>query len=125
MIRLGQGLTVLGILMLILPFGNLIMCIGFIVIGIGCAPIYPCVIHQTPIKFGAEVSQAMIGMQMACAYTGSTLMPPFFGLLVDLIDIKLYPFYLIFFVILMIIMMEKLNHTHTIGEKLATASQEN
>lgn len=122
MIRLGQGLAALGVLMLILPLGNLMMCIGFIVIGLGCAPIYPCVIHQTPIKFGAEVSQAMIGMQMACAYTGSTFMPPFFGLLVDLIDIKLYPFYLIFFVVLMIIMMEKLNHTHTIGEKLASAS---
>lgn len=127
MIRLGQGLTVLGILMMLLPLGNLVMCLGFIVIGLGCAPIYPCVIHQTPIKFGAEVSQAMIGMQMACAYTGSTFMPPLFGLLVDLIDIRLYPYYLIFFVFLMIVMMEKLNHTHTIGEKLATAttSQEN
>lgn len=127
MIRLGQGLIALGILMMLLPLGNTVMCLGFIVIGLGCAPIYPCVIHQTPIKFGAEVSQAMIGMQMACAYTGSTFMPPIFGLLVDLIDIKLYPFYLMFFVVLMIIMMEKLNHTHTIGERLASAttSQEN
>ncbi len=125
MIRLGQGFAALGVLMLILPFGNLVMCLGFIIIGIGCAPIYPCIIHQTPIKFGADLSQAMIGMQMACAYTGSTFMPPLFGLLVGIIDIKLYPFYLIFFVVMMIIMLEKLNHTHTVGEKLtsATASQ--
>ncbi len=122
MIRLGQGFAVLGILMLLLPFGNLIMCIGFIVIGIGCAPIYPCVIHQTPVKFGKDLSQAMIGMQMACAYTGSTFMPPLFGLLVGLINIKLYPFYLIFFVIVMIIMLEKLNHTHTVGEGLSSAT---
>lgn len=115
MIRMGQGFTVLGIMMLILPFGNLVMCIGFIIIGIGCAPIYPCIIHQTPVKFGANLSQAMIGMQMACAYTGSTFMPPLFGLLVGFIDIKLYPFFLTLFVIIMIVMLEKLNHTKTIG----------
>ncbi len=123
MIRLGQGLAVMGILMLLLPFGTLFMCIGFIVIGIGCAPIYPCIIHQTPIKFGTDLSQAMIGMQMACAYTGSTFMPPLFGLLVGIIDIKLYPFFLIFFVIMMIVMLERLNHTHTVGEKVALTAE--
>lgn len=109
MIRLGQGIILTGILLLILPFGNLIMCIGLIMIGLGCAPIYPSLIHETPSNFGAGLSQALIGMQMAFAYVGTTLMPPLFGALSDIVGIRLYPFYLLVIAVLMIWMVEKLN----------------
>lgn len=109
MIRLGQGIIVAGILLLILPFGNLIMCIGLIMIGLGCAPIYPSLIHETPSNFGAGLSQALIGMQMAFAYVGTTLMPPLFGALAEITSIKLYPFYLLVITVLMVWMVEKLN----------------
>lgn len=109
MIRLGQGIVIAGILLLILPFGNLIMCIGLIMIGLGCAPIYPSLIHETPSNFGAGLSQALIGMQMAFAYVGTTLMPPLFGALAGITGIKLYPFYLLVITVLMVWMVEKLN----------------
>lgn len=109
MVRLGQGLSVLGIILLLLPFPNFVMCIGFIIIGLGCAPIYPSLLHQTPANFGTNLSQAIMGMQMACAYVGTTLMPPLFGFLAQYISIKLYPVYLFLLVIIMFIMVERLN----------------
>lgn len=109
MIRLGQRIIVGGIILLMLPLGNLVMCLGFIMIGLGCAPIYPSIIHSTPSNFGAGVSQAMIGMQMACAYVGITLMPPLFGALAEWVGIGPYPLYLLLITIFMILMLEKLN----------------
>ena len=79
---------------------------AFVIIGLGCAPIYPCIIHSTPNNFGAENSGAIIGIQMASAYVGSTFVPPLFGLLGNAVSFKIMPFYLIFFFILMITMTE-------------------
>lgn len=88
MIRIGTALIIVGILTVIIPVTiSLLPLIGLILIGLGCAPIYPCVIHETPRSFGAENSQAIIGIQMASAYTGMTLMPPFFGWLINYISI--------------------------------------
>lgn len=109
MIRLGQGMIIAGILLLIFPLENLIMCIGLVVVGLGCAPIYPSIIHETPTNFGAGLSQALIGMQMAFAYVGTTVMPPLFGALAGKMGIWLYPFYLLIITLLMIWMVEKLN----------------
>lgn len=109
MIRIGQGIAVLGILVLLAPLGKLGLCGGYILIGMGCAPIYPCLLHETPDNFGKDLSQAIMGVQMACAYVGSTFMPPLFGLIAEHVNIKLYPFYLLLFVIVMIIMVERLN----------------
>lgn len=109
MVRIGQGVAFLGITVLLLPVGIYGLCAGFILIGMGCAPIYPCLLHETPENFGKDLSQAIMGMQMACAYVGSTFMPPLFGLIAEYIDIKLYPFYLVIFVIVMIIMVEMVN----------------
>lgn len=109
MIRLGQGFAASGILLLLLPLGSVVMCVGFVMIGIGCAPIYPSLLHETPMNFGADLSQAIMGMQMACAYVGSTLMPPVFGMLAELIGIKLYPYFLLVILVLMIIMVEQVN----------------
>lgn len=77
-------------------------------IGLGCAPIYPCLIHSTPDHFGEDKSQAIIGIQMACAYVGSSLMPPLFGLIAGHITVSLLPVYLSAILVLMIVMHEGL-----------------
>lgn len=109
MVRLGQGTAALGILLLLLPLGNGVLCAGFILVGLGCAPIYPSLLHETPANFGASRSQAIMGLQMACAYVGTTLMPPLMGLLAQYITIQLYPYYLLFFVAAMAILVERVN----------------
>ncbi|MDR2797900.1 MAG: MFS transporter, partial [Treponema sp.] len=79
MIRLGQGIIGCGIIVLILPIGNWTLLLGLFMMGLGCAPIFPSLLHETPENFGKEYSQAIMGIQMASAYTGTTLMPPIFG----------------------------------------------
>lgn len=108
MIRLGQGITVFGISLLLLPLGREITLFGLILIGLGCAPIYPSVIHSTPEHFGADRSQAMIGVQMASAYVGTCLMPPLFGLIAHHVSVSLFPIYLLLILALMVVMHEKL-----------------
>ena len=109
MIRMGMGIILLGILVMLLPVGEVFSLIGFSLIGLGCAPVYPCIIHSTPAHFGAENSQAIIGVQMASAYVGTLLMPPLFGLLADHVSIWLLPFYLLILLGLMVYMHEVLN----------------
>lgn len=104
MIRMGQVLIAMGIITMLLPLGAVTSVAGFILVGLGCAPIYPCIIHSTPAIFGEEKSQAVIGVQMAAAYTGSCIMPPAFGLIAGHISASLLPFYLGVFLLLMIIM---------------------
>lgn len=76
------------------------------IIGLGCAPIYPCIIHSTPAHFGADRSQAIIGVQMAFAYIGTCLMPPFFGLIANHITIALFPVFIAVILVLMMTMHE-------------------
>ena len=109
MIRLGQALVLTGIVIMLLPLPHNIGTIaGLMVIGLGCAPIYPCVIHSTPAYFGEDKSQAIVGMQMACAYVGSMCMPPLFGLIAPHVSVNLFPFYLVVFLALMVAMHETL-----------------
>lgn len=108
MIRLGQGFILVGIVFLLLPFGSEGALLGLILVGLGCAPIYPSIIHSTPEHFGADKSQAMIGVQMASAYVGTCLMPPIFGLIVNHISVSLFPVYLLAILVLMAGMHEKM-----------------
>ena len=108
MIRMGQSLIVVGIAALLLAPTDTIVFIGLIFVGLGCAPIYPCIIHSTPDHFGADRSQAIIGVQMASAYIGTCLAPPVFGIIANHISVALYPVYLLAILILMIAMHEKL-----------------
>ncbi len=101
LIRVGQALTLAGILLLALPLPLWRIPVGLCLIGGGCAPIYPAMLHQTPQVFGKQLSQAMMGVQMACAYVGTTLMPPAFGLLASWVDIRLFPLFLLVFLALM------------------------
>lgn len=108
MIRLGQGIILFGIIILIIPFGAYTALVGFIMIGLGCAPIYPCIIHSTPEHFGEDKSQAVIGVQMAFAYLGTLAMPPLFGVIANTINVALLPFYLLIIMVLMVVMHEAL-----------------
>lgn len=108
MVRLGQSIIVLGIMAMVLPGSNVLALAGLILIGLGCAPIYPCVIHSTPAHFGADKSQAIIGVQMAFAYIGTMLMPTLFGLIASRISVALLPCYLFAILVIMIIMHELL-----------------
>lgn len=108
MIQLGFGIIGIGLAILILPLGETMALIGLVMVGLGCAPIYPCIIHSTPEHFGKENSQALIGVQMASAYVGSASLPPIFGLIANYINPGFYPFYLAAFLILMATMYAKL-----------------
>ena len=108
MIRAGQALVALGALLLLLPLGTGAALAGLVVIGLGCAPIYPCIIHSTPERFGADRSQALIGVQMASAYVGNCLMPPLFGLIANHISISLLPVFLLLALTGMVLMHERL-----------------
>lgn len=110
MIKVGILIMLAGVIMIIVPVGtNSIALAGLVVIGLGAAPVYPCVIHSTPVNFGRENSQALVGIQMASAYLGSTFMPPLFGVIAQNVSISIYPVYLAVFAVLMLVMTEKLN----------------
>lgn len=108
MVRLGQAIIALGVIIMLLPLGDAPALAGLILIGLGCAPIYPCLIHSTPVHFGADKSQAIIGVQMASAYVGTCLMPPFFGLIANYISVSLLPVYLLLLLVCMTAMHEML-----------------
>ncbi len=110
LIRFGTIVVIVGILLVAIPTSKTApSLVGLIVIGLGCAPIYPAIIHSTPDNFGKENSQAIIGVQMAFAYIGITAMPPLFGLIAEHINIGLYSIYLLVFALLMLVMCEILN----------------
>ncbi|WP_302166312.1 MFS transporter [Mitsuokella multacida] len=108
MIRMGQVLILLGIVTVMLPASETFALAGLILIGLGCAPIYPCIIHSTPAHFGRDKSQAIIGVQMAAAYIGTMLMPPLFGILANHLSTSLLPIYLLALLALMAFMHERL-----------------
>ena len=91
MVRLGCGIIAVGAAALLLPLGEGAALAGLVLVGLGCAPVYPCLIHSTPGHFGAQRSQAIIGVQMASAYVGTCLMPPLFGILAEHVGIWLFP----------------------------------
>jgi fucose permease len=108
MIRLGQCLIACGIAAIALPFDFLLRPALFI-IGFGCAPIYPSLIHETPKNFGVVKSQSIIGLQMASAYIGVTFMPPLFGWLASRIGFFLFSVFVGIALIVNVLMIESLN----------------
>jgi fucose permease len=107
MVRIGIAFTALGIGLMLMPFGNTVLYTGLVVLGLGCAPIYPSLLHETPENFGQAQSQTLMGMQMASAYTGSTIMPMVFGLIAQAVSLALLPLYLLVFLTLMLVMSER------------------
>ena len=108
MIRLGTGILLFGVFLLLLPgLPEIVALAGCVTMGFGCAPVYPSIIHATPANFGPENSQAIIGVQMASAYVGSTFAPPLFGFLSARLGLGLLPVYVGCFGLLMILMVER------------------
>ncbi len=115
MVRIGQSLCVVAILLFFLPLGATATLIALILLGIGCAPVYPGLIHATPVNFGPEQSQAIMGVQMGCAYIGTTFMPVIFGGITDITGLGIYPFFLLVVLVFMIAVTENINRS--IGKK--------
>ena len=117
--RLGEGIMVVGLALMLLPLQNGFTLAGLITFGIGSAPIYPCIIHSTPARFGADKSQALIGVQMAAAYTGTCLMPSLFGIFANHISVALFPAFIGVLTLVMIIMFEIYNKEASIKTALS------
>ncbi|MBQ3481713.1 MAG: MFS transporter [Oscillospiraceae bacterium] len=110
MIRIGVGVMAFGIVLILLPLrADIPSLAGLVIFGLGCAPVYPSIIHSTPANFGRENSQAIIGVQMASAYVGSTFMPPLFGLVAQRLSLRLFPVYLAVLLAVLLLMTEGLN----------------
>ena len=97
MVRLGETVILCGIALFLLAPGTEVILVGAVMMGLGCAPIYPALLHETPVNFGKEHSQALMGIQMASAYVGITLMPPLFGLVARVTGEGFLPYYLLLF----------------------------
>ncbi|WP_123041432.1 MFS transporter [Cohnella candidum] len=109
LIRTGQWFAVAGALLVLLPLPAPLLLTGFIMIGLGLAPIFPCMLHETPVRFGQERSQKIMGYQMALAYTGSTLLPPLLGWLAAQTTIGIFPFFVAGYILFMLAASERIN----------------
>lgn len=109
MVRLGSAVLGCGAIVMLLPLGTVSAVAGLALVGLGCAPIYPCIIHSTPSRFGADNSQAVIGVQMASAYVGSTMMPPVFGAISEITGIAALPWALLVLLAVMTLLSERVN----------------
>jgi fucose permease len=109
MIRIGQIICICGALLLIIPYPSYLQLAGLILVGLGCAPIYPAMLHETPNRFGKEISQGIMGIQMATAYVGSTLMPPLFGMIAKATTFNLLPYFLVVLVLIMFVTSERVS----------------
>ncbi|UUZ79087.1 MFS transporter [Paenibacillus sp. P26] len=109
LIRAGQLTALAGAALLVLPLPPAFSLTGFMIVGLGLAPIYPCMLHETPERFGKRHAQTIMGYQMAVAYTGSTLMPPLLGFLASSLGMGLFPFYIAGSAAAMLLLTERLN----------------
>ncbi|MDR1219056.1 MAG: MFS transporter [Treponema sp.] len=115
MIRVGQGVIALGAALLLSPLERMgieerfVILPAFFIIGLGCAPIFPSLLHETPENFGRRYSQAIIGLQMACAYIGAMVMPPLFGRIASSIQFGVFPYFIGGALVALVIMTEALN----------------
>ncbi|ULQ60310.1 MFS transporter [Brucepastera parasyntrophica] len=121
LIRAGQILVTAGALLLIIPFSPWFSLAGIIIIGLGCAPVFPGMLHETPYRFGEQQSQKIMGMQMAFAYMGGTFLPPLFGLIASKMGLSLFPYFLLAYSILMFIPSERINRI--ISERRAAKAE--
>ncbi|MCL2273273.1 MAG: MFS transporter, partial [Treponema sp.] len=109
MVRMGQIIIGCGIVILVLPFTDALLLPGLFIIGLGCAPIFPSLIHETPVNFGKEYSQAIMGMQVGSAYIGITIMPPLFGWLASYLSFSIFPVFLAIVLLVKIVLVEIMN----------------
>ena len=120
---IGIGLMVIGfgLIAILLPFHPVFQQVGLALTGLGCAPIFPAMLHDTPRRFGASMSQRLIGLQMASAYLGSTLAPLLFSAIVQYVDIALFPYYLMIMLVLMVVSSKRVDRAVTLNNQLEQA----
>lgn len=109
LIRSGQLIAAVGAIILFLPLPSIFSLVGFIIIGLGLAPIFPCMLHETPTHFGKKHSQSIMGYQMAVAYTGTTFLPPMLGFISSYFTIGIFPVCILIFAAAMLLSTENLN----------------
>ena len=109
LIRLGQVICMIGAICLLMPLPIYFSMIGLIFVGLGCAPIYPCMLHETPNRFGKKASQSIMGLQMGFAYMGSTFLPPILGYIASKTSIAIFPYFLLCCILIMLLGSEKIN----------------
>ncbi|GFZ88973.1 MFS transporter [Paenibacillus marchantiophytorum] len=109
LIRSGQVTALAGAALLFLPLPTEFSLAGLMIVGLGLAPIFPCMLHETPERFGKKHAQTIMGYQMAVAYTGSTFMPPFLGLLASFATIGIFPYFIGLSAVAMLLFSERLN----------------
>jgi len=108
-IRTGQVTALVGSLLIVLPLPDIFILVGFILIGLGLAPIFPSLLHETPNRFGDQNSSKIMGYQMAMAYTGAAFLPPLFGFIAAKTTIGIFPIVIVFFAAAMLLLVEKVN----------------
>jgi fucose permease len=109
LIRLGLIILSAGVLLLLLPLPNTFLIVGFVLAGLGCAPIYPCMLHETPARYGKANAERLMGIQMAVAYSSFTFLPPIFGYVAEATTMMLYPFVIMVFTVIIILSTERVN----------------
>jgi fucose permease len=109
LIRAGEIGILLGVILLLVPLPEIFTLASFILIGLGCAPIFPSMLHETPARFGAEDAQSIMGFQMAVAYIGATFLPPIFGFIASNTSFAIMPFFLVVYIALMFVNSERVN----------------
>jgi len=108
LIRTGGLVVLAGVVLLLLPLPLPVALTGFLLVGLGCAPLFPCMLHETPVRYGAANAPAMMGFQMATAYIGATFLPPLFGLVASFTTLALMPVFLVAYIAVLIVTSEAL-----------------
>jgi fucose permease len=109
MVRIGQAVILCGVALILIFTQTGLVLAGIVLLGLGCAPVFPALLHETPANFGKKNSQALMGMQMASAYIGTTLMPPLFGLIANTLTIGLLPAFVLLLAAGMLVLTESAN----------------
>ncbi len=107
LIRTGTLVAAAGALLLAVPAGNVLPYVAIVLLGLGCAPVYPGSLKETPVRFGAQNSQKVIGLQMAAAYVGIFALPPLTGVLAARIDVRVVPYLLVLLAIVLFFTTER------------------
>lgn len=108
-IRIGQGMALVGGVLFLLPLHSTLTLVGLLMIGLGFAPVFPCMIHDTPENFGKEHSQSIMGYQLAAAYGGATFIPVIIGNFASYTTVEILPFAILTCIVLLIVVSERLN----------------
>ncbi len=124
LIRVGEIVILSGMVLMMVPAPEFVLCAGLLLVGFGCAPIYPSIIHSTPDNFGRDASQSIMGVQMASAYVGSTFTPPIVGAVVGRLGMWLYPVILLCIAAAMLLMTEWLWQIKRCQNNESTASSQ-